>query len=239
MQKSFPSVLPKRVYPVSLRMHKKSAERKPAKHKKTSRGKISKRGSTIVSKTYGSNEETFWRPKERYSSSKLILLLSLTICLDMEQFFLVPASLYNKSLIAQSVTKQELPKYQPSQNPTYHIDSLKREINKKLFSKADSLVDKVLSRPRIKFSNSQTLILDGVETGIFLLDFAQQLRRKNADIPDIYFTLLDAAGTSPTLILNQNAEDKERGQERGQERDVRSCKGCTHRVVLFMGLCAT
>ena len=52
MQKSFPSVLPKRVYPVSLRMHKKSAQRKPAKHKKTSRGKISKRGSTIVSKTY-------------------------------------------------------------------------------------------------------------------------------------------------------------------------------------------
>ena len=52
MQKSFPSVLPKRVYPVSLRMHNKSAQRKSAKHKKTSRGKISKRGSTIVSKTY-------------------------------------------------------------------------------------------------------------------------------------------------------------------------------------------
>ena len=51
MQKSFPSVLPKRVYPVSLRMHNKSAQRKPAKHKKTSRGKISKRGSSIISKT--------------------------------------------------------------------------------------------------------------------------------------------------------------------------------------------
>ena len=33
-QKSFPSDLPKRVYPVSLRMHNKSAQRKPAKHKK-------------------------------------------------------------------------------------------------------------------------------------------------------------------------------------------------------------
>ena len=52
MQKSFPSVLPKRVYPVSLRMHNKSAQLKLAKHKKTPRGKISKRGSTIVSKTY-------------------------------------------------------------------------------------------------------------------------------------------------------------------------------------------
>ena len=52
MLKSFPSVLARRIYTVSLRMHNKSAQGKPAKHKKTSRGKISKRGSTIVSKTY-------------------------------------------------------------------------------------------------------------------------------------------------------------------------------------------
>ena len=36
IQKSFPSVLPKKVHPVSLRMHNKSAQMKPAKHKKTS-----------------------------------------------------------------------------------------------------------------------------------------------------------------------------------------------------------
>ena len=129
----------------------------------------------------------------------------------MDQFFLAPVSVYNKSLITQSVTKQELPKYQPSQKPTYQIVSIKKEINKKFFSKADTLVDKFLSCPRIKLSKSETLILDGVETGNFLSDFAQQLRRKNADVPDIYFTLLDAAGISPTLILNQNAKAKERG----------------------------
>ena len=129
----------------------------------------------------------------------------------MEQFVLVPASVYNKSLITQSVTKQELPKYQPSQNLTYQVDSLKNEINKKLFPKADSLVDKILSCPRIKLSNSQTLFSDGVETGIFLSDSAQKLRRKNADVPDNYFTSLDAAGLSPTLILNQTAKAKERG----------------------------
>ena len=74
----------------------------------------------------------------------------------MDQLVLVPASVYNKGLITQSITKQELPKYQPSQNPTYQIDSLKKEINKNLFSKADSLVDKKLSCPRIKLSISQT-----------------------------------------------------------------------------------
>ena len=128
----------------------------------------------------------------------------------MGQFVLVPASVYNKNLITQSVLKQELPQYQPLQNPTYQNNSLKKEINKKLFSKADSLVEKTLSCPRIKLSNSQILVLDGVETGIFLSDFAQQLRRKNADVPAIYFALFDAAGISPTSILNQNATAKER-----------------------------
>ena len=50
MQNSSPSVLSKRVYPVSLRLHNKSAQQKSAKHKKTSRDKRLKRGSTIVSK---------------------------------------------------------------------------------------------------------------------------------------------------------------------------------------------
>ena len=34
MQKSFPSVLPNRVFPVSSRKHNRSAQRKPAKHKR-------------------------------------------------------------------------------------------------------------------------------------------------------------------------------------------------------------
>ena len=50
MQISLSSVLSNRVYPVSLRMHSKSAQRKLANHKKTSRGKVSKQSSTVVSK---------------------------------------------------------------------------------------------------------------------------------------------------------------------------------------------
>ena len=74
--------------------------------------------------------------------------------------------LYNKSVSTQSVTKQELPKYKAEQPPTYKIDSLKRDINKKLIGKADPLIDKILSCSRIKLSNSQTIILDGVDTGV-------------------------------------------------------------------------
>ena len=40
----------------------------------------------------------------------------------------------------------------------------------------------------------------------FLSNFPEQLRRKDADVSDIHFTLLEAAGISPTLVLNENAK---------------------------------
>ena len=86
----------------------------------------------------------------------------------MKQFDLVPASVYHSTaMCTQSVTKLELATNQADQNLTYQIVSLKKEINKKLFVKADSSDNKILSRPPIKLSKLQTLILDGVETGSF------------------------------------------------------------------------
>ena len=129
----------------------------------------------------------------------------------MEQFVLVPASVYNKSVTKQSVTNQELLKYKTEQPPTYRIDSLKRDLTKKLFGNADSLIDKILSCSRIKLSNSQITNLDGVDTGVLISDFTQHFRRKNVDVPDIYFTLLEAAGISASLVFNQNSKAKDRG----------------------------
>ena len=129
----------------------------------------------------------------------------------MEQFFLIPASAYNKSMTTQSVTKQEPPKYKAEQPPTYQIDSLKIDINRKLFGKTDPLIDMILSCSRFKLANSQTIILDGVDTGVLISDFTLHLCRKNGDVPDIYFTLLDATGISTSLVFNQNAKAKDRG----------------------------
>ena len=70
----------------------------------------------------------------------------------------------------------------------------RRRQTKFFFSKVDTLADKNLCCQRIRPSNSQNLIVDDVETGFFLLDLAEQLRRKNADFADTYFTLLNAAG---------------------------------------------
>ena len=105
----------------------------------------------------------------------------------MEQFVLVPASVFNKSVTTQSVTKQELPKHKAEQATTYQNDSLKKDLQKKLFGRADTLMDKILSCSRIKLSNSQTIILDGVDTRVLISDFTVHLRRENVDVPDIYF----------------------------------------------------
>ena len=50
MQKPLSSVLSKRVYPVSMRMHSKSIQGKLASHKKTSRGKFSRRSLATIAK---------------------------------------------------------------------------------------------------------------------------------------------------------------------------------------------
>ena len=75
----------------------------------------------------------------------------------MEQCVLVPDSVYNKSVTTQSVTKQELRKFKAEQPPTYQIDSLKRDINKKLSGKAETLLDKIFilfSHQAFKFANN-------------------------------------------------------------------------------------
>ena len=51
MQNSLCSVLPKRVYPVSMRKHTKSTQRKLASPKNTSGGKVSRRSLVTVAKT--------------------------------------------------------------------------------------------------------------------------------------------------------------------------------------------
>ena len=94
-------------------------------------------------------------PKRVAIEKKSVLFPSLAICFDMDQSGLVPASVYRKNLTAQLITKQDLSEYEAQQNPKYQNDLLEKEINQKFFAKADSLVEKTLPYPHIKFSDSQ------------------------------------------------------------------------------------
>ena len=136
----------------------------------------------------------------------------------MEQIVLVPLSIGNSSNGPTIVTKQELPKYKPEQTPTYHKDTLKKEINQQLSISVSPLVSKILKSPRIKLSNSNTLILDGTASVVLLTDFAQRLKRKNVPIPDIYFTLFDAASITPNLVVNRHAKGEEKSERQKLQR---------------------
>ena len=52
--------------------------------------------------------------------------------------------------------------------------------------------------------------MDDLQTSALLSDFPEQLSRKDADVPNTYFTFFDAAGIPPNLVLNQNAKTKGR-----------------------------
>ena len=118
----------------------------------------------------------------------------------MEQFVLVPLSVYSSSNSPNIATKQELPKYKPVQTPTYHRDTIKKEVNQQLSKSASPVVNKSLESPRIKLSNSNTLILDGIVNGVLLKDFAQRLKSKT--YPYLIFTslYLTQPASLPTVL---------------------------------------
>ena len=64
MQKSFPSVLSKKVSPVSLRMHSNPAQRKPAKHNRASCGRFQSNVWLL------SRKGTIWRQRGDILASK-------------------------------------------------------------------------------------------------------------------------------------------------------------------------
>ena len=204
---------PKRIYPISQRVHCQPAARKFVRSKKKSPPKVQRRNSRTFLKNNNleATKKSTYVAKRIFAQKKQFPLSSLVIYLEMEQFVLVPLSVYNSSNNPTIVTKQELPKYKPEQTPTYHKVTLRKEINQQLSTSASPLVNKVLGSSRMKLSNSNTLILDGIETGVLLKVFALRLRRKNVPIPDFYFTLLDAASVTPNLVVDSHSKGKEKG----------------------------
>ena len=94
MQKSLSSVLPKRVYPVSLRMHSKPTHRKLANQKKTSRGKVSRRSVVTIAKKNNLEAE-----KKRSVVRKRIATNSSHYTSHLDSFVLIWNSLFSSQLL--------------------------------------------------------------------------------------------------------------------------------------------
>ena len=128
----------------------------------------------------------------------------------MDQFGCVPASVYNeKCLNFRQFQKRSFQSIKLNKLPRTKIVRLQKKQRK------IGLQSRLLGRHNFVFSSYEGFKFADFNIGScmnwnFLLDFVQQLRRKKADIPDIYFPLLDTTGISPTLIWNQKAKCKQR-----------------------------
>ena len=130
MQKPFPSVLPKRVSPVSLRVHNKSAQRRPAEQK---RHHVTKFQSEV---RLLSLKRTTWKQRrDILVSERGLQLIKVNTppvikhlsgygavcprsCFCVPQKFGYPVSYKAGTSKVSTFTK-----------PTYQVDSLKKEIN--------------------------------------------------------------------------------------------------------------
>ena len=150
IQKSVPSVLPKRVYQVPLRFAIKFAKKKPAKHKKTSRDKISKQISVDLSKKNHLDAK-----KRRSAIRKRVATHKSNYPSRQKPFVMKWSSLFSSLLLCTTTTTKVRILWQ-LKSRSFQYQALKiAEFN---------------------------FVWCG--TGILLSDVAQQLLRKNADIPD-------------------------------------------------------
>ena len=93
-----------------------------------------------------------------------------------------------------------------------NFDSTNSAVNAKLKpSNNKHLIDLVLNFPRIRLSQSKTIILDNLDTKESIVDFVCALKRKKTDFPDVYFIILEATQIPIKLYINKNAKGKDRG----------------------------
>ena len=176
MQKSSPSVLPKRIYQVPLRMYSKLSQGSLQSIKRHHVTKFQNEVRLLFLK------RTFWKQsREVLASEKWLQFLQVNtppvtnrlswygavcfpacFCVQQQQQEFECSGCYKAGTSkVSSWTKSHVPFW-------FTWNGNKQ----KLFAKVDTLVDKTLSCSRIKLSNSQTLISDAVETVILLSDFA-------------------------------------------------------------------
>ena len=218
-------------------MHSQSAQKKPANHKKTSRGIVSKRSSVALSK-----ENNFEVKRDNLTYEKGLKRLKV-----ITPPFISPLSWYGAVCSHPSfcVQQQEFDYSVSYRERTSEVKSRRKaRVPNWLVKKGEKICwSRLFSRQNIVLSTYQAFKFTDFNFGFcrnwsFSSDFAQQLRHKNVDVPRIYFTLLDSAGMFPNLDLNQNAKVKEKKLGSFHSLNARSRSVCTHKVLLLLDLCA-
>ena len=129
----------------------------------------------------------------------------------MEQFVLIPQHLYEQKF-KLDVQKLDTFEQKPVSVTTHLSPNYKKIGHKTRSLKNEAIVDQILNSPRVKLSLNDTILLDGRDTEVAFADFIFALKRKNADFPDIYYTILYATGMKPQKVINKDAQkQRQRG----------------------------
>ena len=135
----------------------------------------------------------------------------------MEQFVLNPRHLYEQKCNLDTFGQK------PVSVPT-HFNPNYKEINARTrVSKNESIVDQILSSPRVKLSLTDTILLDGRDAEVAFADFIYALKRKN----DIYYTILDATGINSQKAINKMPKERQRKLDSFRNLKKSSYKDCT------------
>ena len=129
----------------------------------------------------------------------------------MDQLNLIPYSIYQSqnTLPKKPKLEQKQEKEEIVQND---FDSIYSAVNAKLkTSNNKHLIDLILKSPRIRLSQSESILLDNRDIKESIVDFVCALKQKSTDFPDSYFTNLEATQIPPKLVINKNVKAKDRG----------------------------
>lgn len=134
----------------------------------------------------------------------------------MERFVLIPYTLYQQKVLSLDESKLGLldkkivADTEPTVDLSKDLDRIFKQVqHNKTITKGH--VSYVLSSPQIKLSRSDTIILDGRDTFVSIVDLLNSTRKLNTVLPDIYITILEAVKYKPSLVVNTNAKSKDRG----------------------------
>ena len=116
--------------------------------------------------------------KQKENTWKTLIFPSWSICFDLELFVFVLASVH-QVLNTWTVTKHKV-EQKPLGTSWIALKGNKQET----VSQGRLFRWQHWSCPHVKLSCRQVSLLDGVEPEVLLSDFAQQLRRKYAEVPD-------------------------------------------------------
>ena len=115
----------------------------------------------------------------------------------MDQLNLIPYSMYQSQNTLPKKRKLEQ-KQEKLEIVPKDFDSIYSAVNAKLkTSNNKQLIDLILNSPRIRLSQSESIILDNRDIKESIVDFVCALKRKITDFPDSYFTNLEATQIPP------------------------------------------